>query len=380
MRIALFTECYHPIVNGVVISIATFTRELRRQGHEVEIYAPAYPGHRDEDPQVHRLTSLALPTRPRYPLALPYSSARVWPHLAARPPDVVHSQHPFLAGREARRVARRLGRPLILTYHTLLRWYAHYVPLPRPLVEAMAVWVSRQYANSADRVVVPTRSVGQLLRSYGVRQPIHAVPTGVDLELLRSTPRTPVRGRFGIPEGAPVVAYSGRLAKEKNLDLLISAFAQVAQKRPEARLLLIGDGPWRERCEQLAASLGMAARVHITGYLPHQQVFDCLAEAQVFAFPSLTDTQGVAVLEAMAVGCPPVAVRSGAVVDVIRDQQDGLVVAPTAEGMAEALEAVLASGELRARLAGQARRRAEDFSAAAMADRLVGVYRQALSG
>jgi glycosyltransferase involved in cell wall biosynthesis len=379
MRIAFFTECYHPIVNGVVVSVSTFAKELTEQGHEVRIYAPAYPGHRDEEDHVHRMPSLSLPTHPVYPLAIPYySSFRLWPTLTAHRPDIIHAHHPFLACREARRLARRLHCPLVLTYHTLIHAYAHYVPLPRPLVRSLAVFVSQEYANSTDCVVVPTEGVGELLRSYGVHRPIEVIPTGIDLGLIDGTPRRPARAQFGVPEGVPVIAYSGRIAREKNLALLIEAVARLPAGFREAHLLLIGGGPWDGHCQELAKAEGLAGRVHITGYLPRERVFDCLAESQVFAFPSLTDTQGVAVLEAMALRCALVAVRSMAVEALIRDQRDGLVVEATAEELAEGIAALLGSEQLRRRLAGQARARAEEFSSGRMAERLALVYAKLL--
>jgi len=380
MRIALFTECYHPIVNGVVVSVETFARELQKQGHEVHICAPCYPGYRDSDRNVHRLPSISLPTRPRYPLAVPFGGCLVWRIFEASPPDIIHAQHPFVTGREARRLARRLKRPLILTYHTLIRAYAHYIPLPRPLVQAMAVWVSREFSNSTDCVVVPTQSVADLLRSYGVRRPIEVIPTGIDLGLIDGDERQPFRARFGIPEGVPIVAYSGRIAREKNLDLLIRAFSILAPRHPEAHLLMIGGGPWYSYCRRLADSLRIEDRVHFTGYLPRARVFDCLAGSDVFAFPSLTDTQGVSVLEAMALGCPPVAVRSGAVADVIRDGVDGLLSEPTADALAGSVSSLLDSQDSRRKLAGRARARAEEFSAGRMAGKLIRLYARLTSG
>ena len=374
MRIALFTECYHPIVNGVVVSVVTFSRELVKLGHQVDIYAPAFPGHRDTEPNVFRMPSISLPNHPRYPLAIPGSSFLLRDVITSRRPDIIHAQHPMVTGREARRWARRLGCPFVFTYHTLIREYAHYVPLPRPLVRAMAVRLSRNFSNSADAVVVPTRATGEILRSYGVRTRLEAIPTGVDLDLMRSTPRQPVRSRFTIPAGVPVIAFSGRIAREKSVDVLIQALRVVSERFPEARLLLVGGGPWQQHCQRLAASLGVAERTVFTGYLPRTEVFDCLAEADVFAFPSLTDTQGVVVLEAMALGCPPVAARSGAVEDVIEHEKSGLIVEPSPAGLAGGITRVLESEELRRALAGKARSRAEEFSSGRMAARLSQLY------
>lgn len=374
MRVALFTECYHPIINGVVVSVTTFAEQLSRQGHDVDIYTPAYAGYQDKEPNVHRLPSLPRLTAAMYPITLPYSATLMKDVWSQRPPDIVHAHHPFLTGREARRVARRLGRPLVFTYHTIIRAYAHYVPLPQPWVQRLAVWVSREFSNSADCVIVPTQATADLLRSYGVTARVEVIPTGIDLELMQSSPRRPMRARLGLPEAAPVICYSGRIAREKSLDTLLRAFRQVQGRTPEAHLLLVGGGPWEQECRAQAAALGVADRVRITGFLGRTEVFDCLAEADVFAFPSRTDTQGLVVLEAMAMGCPAVAVQSGAVADIVRNEVDGLLVEPTEEALAAGIDRLLGSPELCRRIAGQARRRAEDFSAGSMAVRLTHVY------
>ena len=378
MRIALFTECYRPIVNGVVVSVVTFATELRKLGHDVHIIAPAYPGFTDTDPQVHRLPSVMPPSRTRYPLAIPFSGRRLKAVFEAQPPALIHAQHPFATGREARRWARRLKLPLVFTYHTLIREYAHYVPLPRPLVRAAAVRLSRTFSNSADHVIVPTRGIENVLRSYGVHRPIDVIPTGLDLSLIRGVERKPMCAGLGIPSGVPLIAYSGRIAREKSLDTLIGALSMLVRRGSAAHLVLIGGGPWEDECRRLIDLERLADRVHMTGYLPRESVFDWLAEADVYCFPSLTDTQGVVVLEAMAVGCPPVAARSGAVEDVIRDGTDGLIVEPTAEAFADAISQILSDGDLRCRLAGQAKQRAEEFSADRMAQRLVRVYEKLL--
>ena len=377
MRIALFSECYRPIVNGVVVSVSTFATELQKLGHEVHIVAPAYPGH-GQEPNVHRIPSICPPSNPRYPLAIPYTSHRLKRLFRESPPDIIHAQHPFSCGREGRRWARRLGCPFVFTYHTLIHAYAHYVPLPNVLVRAAAVRISRSFSNSADWVVVPTRSVERLLRSYGVRSPIEVIPTGIDLALIEETTRVPRRAELGISLGVALIAYSGRIAKEKNLETAIQALAIASDRGADAHLVLVGGGPWEDDCRREAERNGVSERLHITGYVEREVVFDWLAEADVFCFPSLTDTQGVAVLEAMALGCSPVAVSSGAIEDVIRDGVDGFIVEPTAEALADKLTTVLEDADLRQRLAGQARARAEEFSAARMAERLVGVYEKAM--
>ncbi len=373
MRIALFTECYRPVINGVVVSVSTYARELTRQGHEVRVFAPAYPGYQETDPRVHRLPSLSL-SRSAYPLAWPRVSRRTKQVLSAYQPDIVHANHPFLTGRMARLEARRLERPLVFTYHTLVRAYAHYLPLPRGLVEALAVRWSRGFSEASDCVIVPTSAIAEVLRSYGVERRIEVIPTGIDLEAMRGEPLPPCRERFGLPADVPIVCYAGRIASEKSVDVLLQAFARVGKQHREAHLLLVGGGPWMAQCQEMAKALGLAGRVRLTGYVSQREVFGCLAEATLLAFPSLTDTQGLVVLEAMALGCPPVAARSGAVAEILRDGVDGLVVDPTEEGLAEGMSRVLASSELRNALGGKARRHAEEFTAEKMTTRLLRVY------
>ena len=160
----------------------------------------------------------------------------------------------------------------------------------------------------------------------------------------------------------------------------VRAFDLLSKRFGEAHLLLIGGGPWYPQGQAMVDALGLQERVHFTGYLPRTEAFDCLAESDVFGFSSLTDTQGVAVLEAMALGCPAVVVRSGAVEDVVRHEVDGLIVQASAEQMSEGLATVLENDDFRAKLAGNARRRAEEFTAGRMAERLVQVYRKLLDG
>lgn len=374
MTIAIFTECYRPIVNGVVVSVTTFARELIRLGFDITIYAPAYPGYRDEEPNVFRVWSLALPTNPRYPLALPFPP-RLRRQLNARPPALVHTQSPLMMGRLGARVARRRGTPLVFTYHTLIEAYAHYVPLPRGLVRREAVRLSRRYANQADCVVVPTSGIREVLRGYGVERRIEVIPTGVDLELARQS-RAPIRSRWAIPAEAPLLLYAGRIAREKSTEVLLEAFARLSAAHPQAHLLLAGGGPWLEHCRQLAAGLGVGSRVHFAGFLSREEVFRCCADADVLVFTSMTDTQGLVLLEAMAVGTPCVAARSAAAGDVVVDGRTGLLAAPDAASLAEAVSRLLRDDGLRRSMGEQARIQAERFSAPACAARLAALYRE----
>lgn len=373
MRIALFSEAYLPMVNGVAVAVATLRQELERLGHEVCVFAPMYPGHTDNATGIVRCPSLSLPTNPRYPIGFPFVFPHVWRAVRKFQPDVIHSHSLFGMGRVAARMARRLDLPLIFTYHTLIEAYTHYIPFPQPVVRWMARRESRRFSNRADLVVAPGHAACEALFSYGVRSPIEVIPTGIDLSLAEKHAE-PLQKCWGIPEGAPVVAFTGRIAREKNIELLIEAFAIVAQRIPDAHLVMIGSGPWQDQMLRMAERSGLGDRTHVTGFLARETVFDILKQCCIFAFPSITDTQGIAVLEAMSCGLPAIAARSAAIEGVLRHMSEGLVVEPKADAFGNALACLLSDASERERMGTAARMRAREFSAATCAERVVAAY------
>ncbi|NIM04788.1 MAG: glycosyltransferase [Armatimonadetes bacterium] len=379
MRIALFSECYSPIVNGVVVAVSTLRQELLRLGHQVYLFAPRYPGYQETEPNIFRFPSISLPTNPRYPLGIPLFSRDLSTHLRDFAPEVVHSHSLFGMGRAAKKAAHRQQARLVFTYHTLLEDYSHYVPLPQPLVRWLARRVSRSFADRADFIIAPGPAAQQALRSYGVVNPVEIIPTGADLSLAEESFSSPIRQRWGIPEEAPLVAFAGRIAKEKNLELLLTAFKEILSRLPAAHLLLIGGGPWEDEIQRLASRLNLSKAVHISGFLPRREVFHALKHAQLFAFPSLTDTQGIVVIEAMACGLPVVATESGAVAEILRNGEEGLVVEATAERFAQALSRVLQDTKERREMGEKARQRAQQFSSARCAEQVLEVYRRAIA-
>src|SRR5439155_1841459 len=184
MRVALFTNNYLPFRGGVTTAVETLRRGLERLRHRAWVFAPASRPAVTDPPWVFRYPSIPAPTYPGFALALPFSR-RLHGTARALAPDIVHAQHPFLLGPAARRLARRHGRPLVFTYHTRYEKYAHYVPLRRPLVEALAVRLSTRFAARADAVIAPSAVIRDELLARGVRRPIAVVPTGVDLDRFR---------------------------------------------------------------------------------------------------------------------------------------------------------------------------------------------------
>jgi 1,2-diacylglycerol 3-alpha-glucosyltransferase len=379
LSIALFSECYHPIRNGVVVSVASFARTLAGLGHDVTIFTTRHPEQPEDQERVIRFPAILSPTGARYPLALPIPPRAAHAELSARRFDLIHSNSPMLMGQVALWYHRRHRIPLVFTYHTLIEEYTHYIPLPAPLVRWGAIRVSRDYSNAVDHIVTPGLHVADRLRRYAVTQPITVIPTGIDLDFIVDVPAADIRTRYGIPDRVPLLVSVGRVAREKNLTRLVSAFRCVLDRTPDAHLLLVGGGPFEAAIRDQVQALNMAAQVHLTGFVTRDEVVQSLRAADLFVFTSRTETQGLVLGEAMACGLPVVAVSSEAAGEVVADGVEGFLV-PDGDGpLAEAILTILGDANLRTAMCGFAGQRADGLSAQHSTERLLAVYQQVLA-
>jgi glycosyltransferase involved in cell wall biosynthesis len=307
--VALFSECWRPIVNGVVASIDGLRAGLEEAGARVTIVAPHGAGA--------LLPSLPLPTSTGYRLIVPYLSRAARERL--RDVAIAHAHSPFVSGWVAANFARRRGIPLVFTYHTRIEEYAHYAPFSTRATRAATIALTRAFANRAAAVIVPTRAMEERLRELGVHAPISVVPSSIDVACFANGRRTPAaRALIGArATGERVVLNVSRLAKEKRLALAIDALAGLPAR--DVRLTFVGDGPDRAALIAHAHARGVAARVHFTGALDPAQLPDVYASSDAFIFPSITETQGLVLTEAMAAGLPVLA----ADVPVNREVLDG---------------------------------------------------------
>jgi glycosyltransferase involved in cell wall biosynthesis len=364
--------------NGVVVSVSSFARRLIELGHQVTIFTACHPDQHDAEEGIFRFPSITFPTRARYPIAIPIAPEDARQALAATSFDVVHSNAPMIMGRVALAYARRRGLPLVFTYHTMIEEYTHYIPLPRPLVRSSAVWASRSYGNRVDQIITPSEYAASRLREYGVTRPIAVVPTGIDLALVDAITPVDVRGRYGIPDGVPLLVYVGRLAREKNIPRVLGAFHQVLKSEPDAHLLLIGGGPFDRGVLAMAKELGIDGRTRASGFVDRDTVMQGLCAADLFVFASQTETQGLVIGEAMACGKAVVAVASPAALEIITNGQDGLLVEDADGPFAEGIVSLLRDPARREEMGRLARRRAESLSVPRCTERLLEVYRQVL--
>jgi 1,2-diacylglycerol 3-alpha-glucosyltransferase len=381
MKIAIFTEVYRPIVNGVVTSVDSLAEQLRVLGHDVFTFAPHIPKGAESAGRVFRMPSLPLPARTEYRLTLPLVARRNKRRFLSQC-DVIHSHSLFITGWMASYYARRRFRvPLIFTYHTLLDSYAHYSPLGHRLTSQLTRELTKTYANAADAVIVPTKTVAAELRKQGVSAPVCVVPTGIDLEVFRRGDRTSgaaIRDKFGIPHDAPLLLLVSRLAQEKNVPLALEALERLQTRLPGAHLLLVGSGPLRHALKEQVRAAKLGAVVHFAGSVEHSEIPLFYAAADVFVFPSITETQGLVLAEAFAAGLPVVALDNPQTRDVFGEHLAGEIVAD-AQSMANAVFELISNAERRLLAVTHAKTAAAAFDARATAGRVFAIYEAVVS-
>ena len=378
MRILYVSDVYFPRVNGVSTSIRTFRREVQAIGHEVIVVAPEYPLPAPaEEAGIVRIAARGVPFDPEDRLMRSRPLRELAARLGTHAFDLVHIQTPFAAHYAGLRIARELGVPCVATYHTFFEEYLHhYVPFaPRALMRALAREFSRRQGNQVDALVVPSRAMLSTLTAYGVRSPMTILPTGISLGEFAGGDGAAFRRRHGIPADRPLLVHIGRLAFEKNIDFLLRTLERVRLRHPDVLLLIAGEGPALPHLKRIAQRLRLEANVQFVGYLDRANaLLDCFRAGDVFVFASRTETQGLVLLEAMALGVPVVAIAEMGAIDILEAGEGAVVAPPDEQAFAGAVCLLLDSPSLRWRLGAEGRRFAANWDAAPQAQRLVDFY------
>jgi len=378
----MLSDVYFPRVNGVSTSIATFRRELAALGHRVTLVAPAYGPADPAEPDLLRAPARRIPFDPEDRL-LRRTALRDLAMVAAHGGvDLVHVQTPFVAHGEGVRLARALGVPVVETYHTHFeQYFEHYLPFfPRRLLRALARSLARRQGNAVDRLIVPSRAMQEVLTAYGVKTPLAILPTGLSRAEFAGGNGARFRAAHGIPAERPLLLHVGRLGHEKNVLFLLEVFAALVRERPDALLLFAGEGPARPALERRARELGVSAQVVFVGYLERRAaLLDCYRAADVFLFASRTETQGLVLLEAMALGVPIVTTAELGTRDLLAAGRGARVVAEKRSHFVAAILEILGDRAERERLGREGRELARQWSSEALAERLVALYRGLLA-
>jgi len=379
MNVLMLSDVYFPRINGVSTSIETFRHALAKADVTTTLIAPAYPGSGADDENIVRIPSRYLPIDPEDRIMRRRAIRELMPRLRELAPQVVHVQTPFIAHYTGLEIAQALGIPCVASYHTFFEEYLyHYVPFaPRSWLKGAARRFSRTQCNALDGIIVPSSAMRDTLSEYGVTQPMHVLPTGIPERGFQGGDGDYFRERYDIARSRQVLLFVGRVAHEKNIGLLIEMIDQLRKEQPDALLVITGEGPALTSLRTQCDRLGLQDHVRFLGYLDrHHELNDCYCAADLFVFASHTETQGLVLLEAMALGTPVVAIAEMGTKDILGPQRGCRIAPADAAGFATVVSSVLGDSVLRQQLAQEARAYARTWSADAMGERLASLYRQ----
>ena len=330
MKIGLFSDTFPPEINGVANSTDILRRQLEKHGHEVYVVS-TYKGIGEAkwEGNVLRLAGMELKFLYGYVLTLPihFHALEVIKGLNL---DLIHVQTEFGVGIFAHICASQLKIPLVSTYHTTYEDYTHYVNfIHSKTVDTLAkkaiAKLSKMYGDSSMEVIAPSEKTKEMLIGYKVRKNIDVIPTGLDLEKfspahLDCEKRQEIRKTYGFQEDDVVVVYVGRLAKEKALDMVVDGFAIAKDK---AKLLIVGGGPDFDNLQEKVVSLNMQDSIKMSGPIPGKYIPDIYRACDAFISASLSETQGMTFIEAMASGLPLFARKDEVLEDLLIENETG---------------------------------------------------------
>lgn len=362
MRIGIFTNCYYPMVNGVVGAATLLRKGFLEAGHEVYVFAPAFDDYQDTEPGVYRYPSVNLTPDVKYPVAVPFSP-KVNKELQNIQLDIIHSHHPFVLGPLGLRLARRRKIPIVYTFHTQYDQYTHYVPLPSSLVRWFSTRQVRRFGQSVDQITTPAESARKILLTYGVTKSIQVIPNPTDLNKFLHNDREAIREKYGL-KNEKLLMNIGRIAPEKNLNLLLHSFREMLNRSGvhSLKLMIVGDGPALQDLIQLAQNLGIHEDVIFTGLVDPSFVPEYLAAADLFVMTSTTEVKPLAQLEALASGVPIVAVSAAGANDTIVHGENGLLTSEDVQAFSSAVLDLLGNPEKYQVFQQNARKTADQYS------------------
>lgn len=386
MRIGLFSDTYTPDINGVVSSIVTLQKELEKRGHEVFVIT----NHKaflttQREGNVLRLPGLELKWLYGYKLTTPY-------HFSARDEirkmnlDVIHVHTEFGVGMFARIVAKYLNIPVVSTYHTMYEDYTHYINRfaideVEVLSKKVVTSFSRMISDNVHAVIAPSEKTKETLLKYGVKTPIYVIPTGLELDQfdpnqIDKEQVIKLREQYGFSQEDHIITFIGRIAKEKSIELPIEGFRYISD--PHTKLMIVGGGPQLEELKRLTEQYQISDRVIFTGPKPRNDIPLYYAMADAFVSASLTETQGMTYIEALASHLPVFARPDDVLTDLVIEGESGFLF-ETAKEFAQKVESFLAlSLDKRVALCENARSKVKPYDGNMFYTKVMSVYYQAI--
>ena len=327
MKVLITTDMYTANVNGVVTSVRNLMEELEKKGHQVRVLTVSERLKSHKEDNVYYIKSISLEKvypNVRMPISYRHRFIR---ELIEWKPDVIHSQCEFFSYQFASYISKKTGAPIVHTYHALYEQYVTYVLPSQRLGEYFIGKLSRMRLKHAEVIVAPTQKVENVLRNYGIQNPIQVIPSGIALEQhkgqMPAEERLSRRKALGIPEDHTVLLNLGRLGTEKNLNELLELLSMELMHNDKITLLIVGDGPARKELEEMAVHLGIRDHVVFTGTVSPSEVHTYYQLGDIFVSASTSETQGLTYVEAAANGLPLLCRRDPCLDEVLVEGSNG---------------------------------------------------------
>ena len=385
MKIGIFTDTYNPTVSGVVTSINMIEQEMKKRGHEVYVFAPSKSIQPNDNQSLYMLKSMPLLVARQYKNRLAaFYSRDIAKKIKEIGLDIVHTQSEFSVGLFGKIISRKFDIPFIHTYHTMWEDYLHYIiPVKGTrniYPKRFARTLSRTFARKAECIITPSKKTEKYLK-YKCKiknKPIYIIPTGIDIEPFNSNnfskeDRDNLKEKLGIKKDEKVILFLGRIGEEKSIDVIMENMPTIFKTIKNAKFLIVGDGPSKEPLEEQAKSLNISDKVIFTGKVPWSEVPKYYNLGDVFVNASLTETQGLTFIEAMAAGIPIVAKYAPNLTEFITNNKNGILVKKNAD-FSKAIVNVLTNKKLSQKLATNGLETAKSYSVQEFGDKLEMLY------
>ena len=339
MRLGIFTDAYKPLISGVVTSIDMLATGLKEMGHEVYIITTGYKGcpksELTSDPYVIRFKGMDVPFMESFKgyQLIRTGRKKYFNKIKELNLDVIHAHTEFSIGRLALKVSKKLNIPMTYTMHTMYEDYMHHVihhgtkVLKKPFMNYVIKWTSK-FANASKEAIIPNKKVVDVFNRYGIKVPYSLIPTGIELNRFyksnfKDEEIRELRHSYGIEDDDFVLINIGRVAPEKSLDMIINEFANDLRDY-KAKLVIVGDGPAMKDIKPLVQSLNLEDKIILTGAQPWEMVPKFYQMGNLFVNASITETQGLTYIEALASGLPLLARYDKNLEEIIVDGENGL--------------------------------------------------------
>jgi glycosyltransferase involved in cell wall biosynthesis len=389
LKIVYASDNYWPRFSGMAVSIDSFKHELERRGHTVHVFASEYPGGYEKDRElgnsnIHRFKSHKTPISEEDRLVNRSEKRNVWKELDRISPDIIHVQTEFNLCKMIRKYAFIRKIPLVMTCHTYFEQYInHYVPwLPRSL----ARWYARRYTynfyHRNDRLLTPSPLMKDVLRSYGITQDITVIPTGIPEEDFSGVRKEEERNNSMFFESFPELKdrrrllFVGRIGGEKNVMFLLPVLKKVSEEVKDVHLMMVGDGPQKDEMKRKAKEMGLSLRISFLGYVDRKDIKHAFSLADVFTFPSKTETQGLVTVESMICRTPVVAIGEMGTKHVMRGDNGGYMVNEDVDEFSDKVTMLLKDDDLYRSKSMEAYRYSREWTMKVMGDRMLEVYQK----